>query len=89
MLAWKIAPAIADGNLPSCEARANSRPLTALVFAHICQEVGLPAGVVNISPATGRTAKLGEESRTSTNDVTGSTEVGRRDSHAGAEHKKL
>src|SRR2546425_158866 len=47
MLAWKIAPALATGNTVVLKP-AEFTPLTALAFAHICQEVGLPAGVVNI-----------------------------------------
>src|SRR5712675_2045403 len=44
MLAWKIAPALATGNTVVLKP-AEFTPLTALVFAEICQEAGLPAGV--------------------------------------------
>src|ERR1019366_1719244 len=47
MLAWKIAPALATGNTVVLKP-AEFTPLTALAFARICQEAGLPAGVVNI-----------------------------------------
>jgi aldehyde dehydrogenase (NAD+) len=47
MLAWKIAPALAAGNTVVLKP-AESTPLTALLFAEICQQAELPAGVVNI-----------------------------------------
>ncbi|MFN5652773.1 MAG: aldehyde dehydrogenase family protein, partial [Flavobacteriia bacterium] len=46
MLAWKIAPALACGNTVVLKP-AETTSLTALKFAEICQEAGLPAGVVN------------------------------------------
>ena len=56
MLAWKIAPALATGNTVVLKP-AEFTPLTALAFAEICQEIGLPAGVVNIVTGDGRPAK--------------------------------
>src|SRR3954471_17795804 len=53
MLAWKIAPALAGGNTVVLKP-AEFTPLTALAFAEICQEVGLPKGVVNIITGDGR-----------------------------------
>src|SRR5579863_9332646 len=47
MAAWKIAPALATGNTVVLKP-AEYTPLTALAFAELCQEAGLPAGVVNI-----------------------------------------
>ena len=47
MLAWKIAPALACGNTVVLKP-AETTPLTALLFAQICQEADLPPGVVNI-----------------------------------------
>ena len=47
MLAWKIAPALAAGNTVVLKP-AEFTPLTALAFAELCQEAGLPNGVVNI-----------------------------------------
>lgn len=47
MLAWKIAPALACGNTVVLKP-AEFTPLTALLFAEACMQVGLPAGVVNI-----------------------------------------
>lgn len=78
MLAWKIAPAIAMGNTVVLKP-ARYTPLTALKFAEIVQEVGLPAGVVNV--LTGDAAQVGESlvRHPGINKIafTGSTEVGR------------
>jgi aldehyde dehydrogenase (NAD+) len=52
MLAWKIAPALATGNTVVLKP-AETTPLTALVFAEICQQAELPPGVVNILPGAG------------------------------------
>ncbi len=57
MLAWKIAPAIAMGNTVVLKP-AEYTPLTALLFADICVEAGLPPGVVNIVTGDGRTGEL-------------------------------
>jgi aldehyde dehydrogenase (NAD+) len=77
MLAWKIAPALAMGNTVVLKP-AEFTSLTALRFAELCQEIGLPAGVVNIVTGDGRTG----EALVAHPDVdkiafTGSTEVGR------------
>src|SRR3954462_3875869 len=56
MLAWKIAPALATGNTVLLKP-AEFTPITALAFAEICQEVGLPAGVVNIVTGDGSTGE--------------------------------
>ncbi|MFL5492774.1 MAG: aldehyde dehydrogenase family protein, partial [Gemmatimonadales bacterium] len=77
MLAWKIAPALAMGNTVVLKP-AEFTSLTALRFAELCQEVGLPPGVVNIVTGDGRTG----ETLVAHPDVdkiafTGSTEVGR------------
>jgi aldehyde dehydrogenase (NAD+) len=90
MLAWKIAPALAAGNTVVLKP-AEFTPLTALAFAEICQEVGLPAGVVNIVTGDGSTG----EALVAHHDVskiafTGSTEVGRAIRKATApSHKRL
>ena len=47
MLAWKIAPALAAGNTVVLKP-AEYTSLSAMVFAQICQEAGVPPGVVNI-----------------------------------------
>ncbi len=54
MLAWKIAPALATGNTVVLKP-AETTPLTALLFAEVCQQAGLPAGVVNIITGDGVT----------------------------------
>ncbi|GGW17439.1 aldehyde dehydrogenase family protein [Streptomyces capoamus] len=52
MLAWKIAPALAAGNTVVLKP-AETTPLSALFFADICRQAGLPKGVVNILPGYG------------------------------------
>ena len=54
MLAWKVAPALAAGNTVVLKP-AETTPLTALLFADVCQQAGLPAGVVNIVTGDGVT----------------------------------
>src|SRR6476619_5398422 len=54
MLAWKIAPALACGNTVVLKP-AETTPLTALLFAEICQQADLPPGVVNIITGAGAT----------------------------------
>jgi len=77
MLAWKIAPAIAAGNTVVLKP-AETTPLTALLFAEICQQAELPDGVVNIITGAGRTGKfLVEHPDINKVAFTGSTEVGR------------
>src|SRR6266852_4116403 len=90
MLAWKIAPALATGNTVVLKP-AEFTPLTALAFAEICQEVGLPAGVVNIVTGDGSTGEaLVKHPDVDKIAFTGSTEVGRAIRKATAQsHKKL
>jgi len=77
MLAWKIAPAIAMGNTVVLKP-AEFTSLTALRFAELCDEVGLPKGVVNIVTGDGRTgAALVEDADVDKIAFTGSTDVGR------------
>ncbi len=77
MLAWKIAPALAAGNTVVLKP-AEYTPLTALAFAEICVEAGLPAGVVNIVTGDGATgAALAAHDGVDKIAFTGSTEVGR------------
>jgi aldehyde dehydrogenase (NAD+) len=78
MLAWKVAPALATGNTVVLKP-AEHTPLTALRFAEICRQIGLPPGVLNIVTGDGRTG----EALVAHPDVdkiafTGSTDVGRR-----------
>jgi aldehyde dehydrogenase (NAD+) len=77
MLAWKIAPAIALGNTVVLKP-AEFTPLTALRFAELCAEVGLPSGVVNVVTGDGRTGEaLVAHPGVDKIAFTGSTEVGR------------
>ncbi len=77
MLAWKIAPAIAMGNTVVLKP-AEFTSLTALLFAELCVEAGLPAGVVNILTGDGRTgAALVAHPGVDKIAFTGSTDVGR------------
>ncbi|WEF23750.1 aldehyde dehydrogenase family protein [Paracoccus sp. S3-43] len=76
MLAWKIAPALAAGNTVVLKP-AEYTPLTALAFAEICQEIGLPAGVVNIVTGDGETGAALVAADVDKIAFTGSTEVGR------------
>ncbi|MEQ8769813.1 MAG: aldehyde dehydrogenase family protein [Phycisphaerales bacterium] len=78
MAAWKIAPALACGNTVVLKP-AETTPLTALRLAEICDEVGLPAGVVNIVTGAGATgAAIVEHPGVDKIAFTGSTEVGKR-----------
>ncbi len=90
MLAWKIAPALATGNTVVLKP-AEFTPLTALAFAEICVEVGLPAGAVNIVTGDGSTGEaLVKHPDVDKIAFTGSTEVGRAIRRATAQsHKKL
>jgi len=77
MLAWKIAPALATGNTVVLKP-AETTPLTALKFAELCRDAGLPDGVVNIVTGFGETGSLIVEH----DDIdkiafTGSTKVGK------------
>jgi len=56
MLAWKIAPALATGNTVVLKP-AETTPLTALLFAEVCQQADLPPGVVNIVTGAGPTGQ--------------------------------
>lgn len=77
MLAWKIAPAIAMGNTVVLKP-AESTSLTALFFAEICQQIGLPNGVVNIVTGHGSTgADIVKHKDVNKIAFTGSTEVGK------------
>jgi aldehyde dehydrogenase (NAD+) len=77
MLAWKIAPALATGNTVVLKP-AETTPLTALVFAEICQQAELPPGVVNILPGAGDIgSQLVNHSDINKIAFTGSTDVGK------------
>ncbi|MCZ7439830.1 aldehyde dehydrogenase family protein [Micromonospora sp. WMMC241] len=88
MLAWKIAPALAAGNTVVLKP-AETTPLTALLFAEICQQADLPAGVVNIVTGAGDTGRaLVEHPGVDKVAFTGSTEVGRAIARAVAGTRK-
>ena len=77
MLSWKIAPALAMGNTVVLKP-AEFTSLTALLFAEICEQIGLPAGVVNIITGAGETgAALVGHPKVNKIAFTGSTDVGR------------
>ncbi|SMX31982.1 aldehyde dehydrogenase family protein [Actibacterium lipolyticum] len=78
MLAWKVAPALAAGNTVVLKP-AEYTSLTALRFADICREAGLPKGVVNIVTGDGAAGELiVNHSGIDKIAFTGSTEVGRK-----------
>ena len=77
MLAWKLAPALAMGNTVVLKP-AEFTSLTALAFAGLCREAGLPKGVVNIVTGDGRTGEtIARHGGIDKIAFTGSTEVGR------------
>ncbi|WP_373888481.1 aldehyde dehydrogenase family protein [Massilia genomosp. 1] len=77
MLAWKIAPALAAGNTVVFKP-AEFTSLSALLFAEICQQAGVPAGVVNIVTGDGRVGEaIVNHAGIDKIAFTGSTEVGR------------
>ncbi|MGV8833582.1 MAG: aldehyde dehydrogenase family protein [Devosia sp.] len=77
MLAWKIAPALAAGNTVILKP-AEFTSLTALLFAEICERVGLPKGVVNIVTGEGGTGQaITAHAGIDKIAFTGSTDVGK------------
>jgi acyl-CoA reductase-like NAD-dependent aldehyde dehydrogenase len=88
MLAWKIAPALATGNTVVLKP-AETTPLTALLFAEICQQADLPPGVVNIVTGAGETGRaVVEHGDVDKVAFTGSTEVGKSIARAVAGTRK-
>jgi aldehyde dehydrogenase (NAD+) len=78
MLAWKVAPALATGNTVVLKP-AETTPLSALFFADVCRQAGLPKGVVNILTGDGSTgAALVAHEGVDKVAFTGSTAVGKR-----------
>jgi aldehyde dehydrogenase (NAD+) len=78
MLAWKVAPALAAGNTIVLKP-AKYTPLTALLFAELSREAGLPKGVLNIVTGDGATgAALVAHPGVDKIAFTGSTAVGRK-----------
>ena len=77
MLAWKVAPALATGNTVVLKP-AETTSLTALLFAQVCQQAGLPDGVVNIVTGDGSTGSaIVNHPGIDKIAFTGSTEVGK------------
>ncbi|MQY41738.1 aldehyde dehydrogenase family protein [Epibacterium sp. SM1969] len=77
MLAWKVAPALAMGNTVVLKP-AEYTSLTALLFAEICSEAGVPAGVVNIVTGDGAVGEMIVGAEVDKIAFTGSTSVGRK-----------
>src|SRR5437773_4813594 len=78
MLAWKIAPALAAGNTVVLKP-ASTTPLSALLFADVCRQANLPAGVVNIVPGPGEVGmSLVRHPDVDKVAFTGSTDIGRK-----------
>ncbi len=84
--AWKLGPALAAGNTVVCKP-AELTPLTALRFASLCLEAGLPEGVVNVVVGPGSVcgARLVEHPDVAKIAFTGSTSVGRSIARGAAE----
>ena len=88
MLAWKVAPALATGNTVVLKP-AETTPLTALLFAEVCQQAGLPEGVVNVITGDGGTGSfLVNHPDVDKIAFTGSTAVGKAIARAVAGTKK-
>jgi aldehyde dehydrogenase (NAD+) len=88
MLAWKIAPALATGNTVVLKP-AETTPLSALFFADVCRQAGLPKGVVNILPGYGDAgAALVAHPDVNKVAFTGSTAVGKEIARTVAGTKK-
>ena len=76
MLAWKIAPALAMGNTVVLKP-AEYTPMTAMLFADLCSQAGVPPGVVNIVTGDGSTGAALVDADVDKIAFTGSTSVGR------------
>ena len=88
MLAWKIAPALAMGNTVVIKP-AEYTSLSAMLFAEICLEAGLPQGVVNIITGDGKVGEMVVAHRIANKVAfTGSTDVGRKIREATAGQEK-
>ena len=77
MLAWKVAPALAMGNTVVLKP-AEYTSITALLFADICRQAGLPKGVVNIVTGDGDVGEMIVAADVDKIAFTGSTAVGRQ-----------
>ncbi|NUT39430.1 MAG: aldehyde dehydrogenase family protein [Thermoactinospora sp.] len=77
LMTWKLAPALVAGNTVVVKPSENT-PASAALFAEICEQVGLPPGVVNVVHGYGEAGRLlvehpGVDGVT----FTGSTQTGR------------
>jgi len=90
MLAWKIAPAIAGGNAVILKP-ADETPVTALAFAALIEEIGLPRGVLSVLPGLGPVAGEAIVDHPGVDKIafTGSTETGKRIAARAASTLKL
>ncbi|XP_012541712.1 aldehyde dehydrogenase, mitochondrial isoform X1 [Monomorium pharaonis] len=87
MMAWKLAPALATGNVVVLKP-AEQTPLTALYMAQLTKEAAFPDGVVNVVPGYGKTgAALVAHDKVDKIAFTGSTEVGQQIKQNAAIHK--
>ena len=88
MAAWKLAPALAAGN--TCVLKpAETTPLTALLLAEVCQQAGLPPGVVNVLTGDGQAgAALTAHAGVDKIAFTGSTEVGKQIASGRGRHRQ-
>ena len=77
MLAWKVAPALAMGNTVVLKP-AEYTSLTALLFADLCRQAGVPKGAVNIVTGDGAVGEMIIAAEVDKIAFTGSTAVGRR-----------
>jgi acyl-CoA reductase-like NAD-dependent aldehyde dehydrogenase len=77
-VAWKVFPAVLCGNGVALKAPGDT-PETALVFARLGDEAGLPAGIFNVVQGDGEEAEqpLVEHEDVAVVGFTGSTAVGR------------
>jgi aldehyde dehydrogenase (NAD+) len=89
MVAWKLAPALACGNTAVVKV-AEETPLSGLRLGELCQEAGLPDGVVNIVPGYGETAGRALVAHPDVDKIsfTGSTAVGKEIMRTAAETLK-
>jgi acyl-CoA reductase-like NAD-dependent aldehyde dehydrogenase len=90
MLAWKLAPAIAGGNAVILKP-ADETPVTALAFAALIEEIGLPRGVFSVLPGLGPVAGEAIVDHPGVDKIafTGSTETGKRIAARAASTLKL
>ncbi|EYD77341.1 Aldehyde dehydrogenase [Rubellimicrobium mesophilum DSM 19309] len=76
MLAWKVAPALAMGNTVVLKP-AEYTSLTALLFADLCRQAGVPKGVLNVVTGDGAVGEMVVRADVEKIAFTGSTAVGR------------